>query len=274
MTMKRLNYFKGQFLQEDDFKDEQKYHIESHRLHNKNLHNWGIVNGLNVTIGEDKKSLDISKGMAIDREGRQIILEEEINVEISKPSKQIFYLTIRYDEKEERPDECGTGKKTRVEEWRKFEQISKPDEKSTAIVLAKITMNPETETIKEIEKINLKHGGIGHDQIEDGSVSISKMKYKHKDGASGSSSLNPADPSMGEKGEEIADTVPVTPDEYPKKNHRFFITSVIPTSQDSIIKWWWEVENTGNEIKYILKVKNLSDKIIDYHYKYYEIQES
>jgi len=71
MTIKRMNYFKGEFLQEKDFQEEQQYHVDMLRKHNKNLHTWGIADGLDVTtiVGEEK--ITISKGMAVDAQGRQ-----------------------------------------------------------------------------------------------------------------------------------------------------------------------------------------------------------
>lgn len=50
MSVKRLNYFNGQFLKEKDFQEEQSYHRENQRLHNKNLHSWGIVEGLELSF--------------------------------------------------------------------------------------------------------------------------------------------------------------------------------------------------------------------------------
>ena len=46
--VKRLNYYNSQFLKENDFNDEQLYHNQMRRFHNRALHTWGIVEGLEV----------------------------------------------------------------------------------------------------------------------------------------------------------------------------------------------------------------------------------
>lgn len=45
----RLNYFYGQLLGVQDFRDEQRYFLEKMRLHNRCLHGYGAVCGLEVT---------------------------------------------------------------------------------------------------------------------------------------------------------------------------------------------------------------------------------
>ena len=49
-TPKRPHYFKSQFLVLRDFDDEQTFHMEMLRRHNRGLHGWGVVRGgLQVT---------------------------------------------------------------------------------------------------------------------------------------------------------------------------------------------------------------------------------
>ena len=77
---KRPNYFQSQFLIVRDFEDEQKYHEESLRRHNRLLHEWGVVrDGLQVTKSGDNFS--ISAGSAIDSLGREIILDTAAHVD-------------------------------------------------------------------------------------------------------------------------------------------------------------------------------------------------
>ena len=72
---KRPNYFQSQFLVVPDFQDEQAYHEELLRRHNRLLHDWGVVrDGLAVTkTGNDYV---ISPGSAIDSLGREIVLDD------------------------------------------------------------------------------------------------------------------------------------------------------------------------------------------------------
>ena len=48
-VVKRVRFFDGQYLQDQDFVDEQHYHIDRQRRHNRTLHVGGIADGLGVT---------------------------------------------------------------------------------------------------------------------------------------------------------------------------------------------------------------------------------
>ena len=41
--LRRLNYFFGQMLGVDDFRGEQSYFRDKHKLHNRCLHGYGTV---------------------------------------------------------------------------------------------------------------------------------------------------------------------------------------------------------------------------------------
>lgn len=73
MAIKRLHYFNGLFMKEADFTDEQAYHLEMRRRHNRHLHRPGIAHGLAVTPGINQVTVDA--GLAIDSQGREIVLE-------------------------------------------------------------------------------------------------------------------------------------------------------------------------------------------------------
>lgn len=83
--IKRLNYFDGLILKEDQFNAEQAYHVRMRRLHNHHLHGWGIVYGLMFAIGNQSDEVRITEGMALDRitdpdfnenSSREIILDQ------------------------------------------------------------------------------------------------------------------------------------------------------------------------------------------------------
>ncbi|HEX5721069.1 MAG TPA: hypothetical protein VF179_33260, partial [Thermoanaerobaculia bacterium] len=75
-VIKRLKYFNGQFLREPDFTDEQEYHLDRQRRHNRQLHTPGIADGLVVTADQSATSVSVAPGTAIDGQGRQIVLNE------------------------------------------------------------------------------------------------------------------------------------------------------------------------------------------------------
>ena len=72
---KRLRYFDGQFLKEQDFIDEQRYVLDRLCRYSRFLNVAGIVDGLGVTPGPAK--VTVSPGTALDRQGRQIVLPGE-----------------------------------------------------------------------------------------------------------------------------------------------------------------------------------------------------
>ncbi len=70
----RLNYVLGQVLGVKDFQQEQLYFLHKARLHNRSLHGYGTVWGLDVTTqgtGDDLE-IQVDCGLAIDPQGREV----------------------------------------------------------------------------------------------------------------------------------------------------------------------------------------------------------
>ena len=96
--VKRLNYYNSQFLKENDFNDEQLYHNQMRRFHNRALHTWGIVEGLEVTRVAGASKVTVAPGIAIDRLGQEIVWPAEsdaIGLDNFSAGAQV-YVTIRY----------------------------------------------------------------------------------------------------------------------------------------------------------------------------------
>ncbi len=73
----RLNYFNGQRLEATDLKTEQSYHLDVRRRLTKALFTPGIAAGLEVTkSATSAHGVMVSPGVAIDNQGREIILLE------------------------------------------------------------------------------------------------------------------------------------------------------------------------------------------------------
>lgn len=77
-TIDRVHYYERQYLRSYDLTAEQLYHIEMRRRLNLALHLWGIVDGLDLRESPSTPGLPtsffISRGMAIDAFGREIVL--------------------------------------------------------------------------------------------------------------------------------------------------------------------------------------------------------
>src|SRR5215510_7887123 len=94
----RPTYFRGQLLLENDFLDEQRYHVEARKRHNRSLYDWGVVSGLTIARERDKW-VRISPGSAIDESGQEIFLDESTTVDLSAfgPNEKIA-ITLAYEE--------------------------------------------------------------------------------------------------------------------------------------------------------------------------------
>lgn len=92
-TVKRVHYFNGQFLVADDFTLDQNYHIDMLKAHNQNIHGSGVIQGFDVTDLNGK--VNVSKGIAIDDQGRQIILLEDYLTKYNASQDQYVYLCYK-----------------------------------------------------------------------------------------------------------------------------------------------------------------------------------
>lgn len=146
MPVKRLNYFHYQFLQEQDFKDEQSYHVAMRRRHNSEFHTFGRVRGLDVTFVAGERRVRISPGTAVDNLGREIVVESNLDVDLQSHPGATVYLSIAY--KEENTDASTqpgvAGNFTRTTESFQNPRVSAtvPADPSLDIILARITLNP------------------------------------------------------------------------------------------------------------------------------------
>ncbi len=86
-NFKRGKYFHGMLMTDRDFTEEQRYHIEKRKLHNRMLHGWGVVCGLGMTKKDDNKSIIIDSGLALDCKGNEIFVCRKYELELSKLSK-------------------------------------------------------------------------------------------------------------------------------------------------------------------------------------------
>jgi hypothetical protein len=89
IATERNRYFTGKYMTARDFRDEQKYFLSRHRLHNRLLHGWGIVCGLRVVPHPDpdcvKRWVVVRAGIAIDCCGRELVLHQDTPFELPLP---------------------------------------------------------------------------------------------------------------------------------------------------------------------------------------------
>jgi len=92
----RVRYFTGQLLGVADFETEQRYVIDRLRRHNRWLHGWGIVGGLQISVGREE--IVVAPGFAIDCFGNEIEVEQPSRWPLPDASKACF-LTIAFAER-------------------------------------------------------------------------------------------------------------------------------------------------------------------------------
>lgn len=83
VRLKRPRYFVGQLLTADDFRAEQQYHLDRQWQHNRMLHGYGIVVGLEVGLevaDNGSTRVIVSPGFALDGWGRELVVTEPLSV--------------------------------------------------------------------------------------------------------------------------------------------------------------------------------------------------
>src|SRR5512147_2416454 len=79
-SLERLRYFPRQLLTADDMRVEQEYFREKMRRHNRFLHGWGVVCGLEVVAdaASGPMAVKVCPGYALGPWGDEIYVEEPI----------------------------------------------------------------------------------------------------------------------------------------------------------------------------------------------------
>jgi hypothetical protein len=113
----RVNYEFGLVLGVDEFRQEQLYFLSKEYLHNRSLHGYGTVSGLDVTLQDQDNDIQITvaPGIGIDQFGRTFIIRHEqcallgawlakqqttpgVIVPIGEGGEIVVYLVGAYDE--------------------------------------------------------------------------------------------------------------------------------------------------------------------------------
>lgn len=98
-TPTRPRYFDGRMLTARDLQDEQAYHIAARRRIALIAVGPGVVTGLRVSVESDRGCVVVSRGMAIDGLGREIIVPEAVELPLaSLPQPAPNYVVLSYAE--------------------------------------------------------------------------------------------------------------------------------------------------------------------------------
>lgn len=102
MSARRTRYFQGRLLTAEDFEREQTYFLDRSRRHNRFLHGWGIVTGLDVKLNRRSREIEISPGLAIDCAGNEIVVPSVVCMKLPAAAQELF-VALSYRELEEQP---------------------------------------------------------------------------------------------------------------------------------------------------------------------------
>jgi hypothetical protein len=96
--LRRPHYFEGQLLTAATLQLEQDYLRAKSQLHNRLLHGWGVVDGLDVQSSAG--TITVHPGVALDPAGNTIVLRNPrpLVVAPSTTAKAALFVVIRYAE--------------------------------------------------------------------------------------------------------------------------------------------------------------------------------
>jgi hypothetical protein len=85
-SLERLRYFPRQLLTADDMRTEQEYFREKQRRHNRFLHGWGVVCGLQVLADPQAgaTAVKVCPGYALGPRGDEIYVSEPVAFDLAQ----------------------------------------------------------------------------------------------------------------------------------------------------------------------------------------------
>ncbi|OQY36611.1 MAG: hypothetical protein B6243_02665 [Anaerolineaceae bacterium 4572_5.2] len=105
IPIRRIEPFDGMSITAEVWGEAHEYHRQRGRLHHKLSHSAGILTGLKVIANDPPDdAVYIMPGVALDSEGRLIVIREAITYDLGK-AKGLVYILLNYDESSPRPDD-------------------------------------------------------------------------------------------------------------------------------------------------------------------------
>lgn len=267
-NIKRLRYFDHQFLVEDDFTDEQNYHLGMRRRHNRLLHTPGIADGLQVKK-KDAKTVTVTSGTAIDVNGQEIIQLADVSLPLNYPANSDVYITINYSEEQtdpQSPEKPST--KTRITEQPEIKATTTPPPTDgTVIQLAKFTLDALGNVPGNVEAqldggVRVSVGAV----LADNAISIKKLKKQL---------VWDSTVSLGPGGNQSfpAFTAPLS-----APNSAFLLIYAYSTTAGAKFRWEQEYSTVGTaptlSTTQTVTFRNLGTNSIEIKFKIYAVLES
>lgn len=114
-ALQRVAVNEGTIIDTATWTDAHAYHQTAQRLHNRLMHGWGIVGGLEVTATEPaSRAVMLQPGLAIDHGGNVIRVPQPRLIEVAEGATDTLCLILRFAEEPDGAD--GTGQAVRMAE--------------------------------------------------------------------------------------------------------------------------------------------------------------
>jgi hypothetical protein len=140
---KRVNPFRGLMIDDTVWADAHDYHRLLARLHLLSGHGWGIVEGLEVVAdGQTPGLLTVRAGVAIDVQGRALVVGQDRRLEVTTAPGTTLYVAIRFREELAAPQRfwSDTDEYTRVVEKCEVQLLTQPVV-APAVELARVSVD-------------------------------------------------------------------------------------------------------------------------------------
>ncbi|MEO5951407.1 MAG: DUF4159 domain-containing protein [Chloroflexia bacterium] len=156
VQLKRVNPFMGLMIDAQTWGDSHDYHRMSAQAHALAMHGWGIVAGLEIDAADPAdRSVWVRPGVAVDPEGRLILVAQPFRYQITTQTPGLVYLVLVFREIPTQPAisvEDGTEKPSRLlEAYAIYERDRLPDQ--AHVELARIELSDGKSVLRDASDV-------------------------------------------------------------------------------------------------------------------------
>ncbi|MBE9009099.1 hypothetical protein IQ250_02645 [Pseudanabaenaceae cyanobacterium LEGE 13415] len=241
----RVRYFDGQYLKVEDFQQDQRYYLDRIRRPLRFLWSEGIVEGLEVVPGTADNRIILRTGTALDRAGRQIVVNKslwfkpsfssqrnlaESRARIGTPEQPGFefdlsnykntlgtgeiWLCLEYDQVEENSQTTGSEESTRYLERPIVTLLTASEATQQAsdqrLLLAKLIFRDDATNKIQINQSDRQYAGVALPMPDGSSAILRAVNREGSDRASFSASLSVAQDLAVNGNTTLSQTLSVT----------------------------------------------------------------
>lgn len=272
---KRLNFFNGLFTSADDWKAEARYHADKRQLHNTTLHSPGVVTGLEVKALGDGTGIRVSRGSAVDPAGRDLYLDDDIELPIPFDSYQLpqaVQVVLRYAEEgvEWRQDAANKqhADYAYMEESAAIAIEPQAGAQSDAVTLATIRLARDARKVRDAQNaVQPQENEIDTRAVRRaGAVgAIVTLKQIAKGVMEGRADVAARSRDSGPEDEYVGIPLPETGEGL------VFVATVYPLGEGQI-NWRMGSSRRGSTVQYKLYIRNVETRAVSVGFRVYRLE--